>query len=261
MQTATLPQRSRRILTISPTHGPHEALLTRLQDEPSLHIARSQRGQSGLAQAVTATRPEAPRFDAILVDVTLPDGDGITLTTRLRERGVLSPILLLAAPADEWLVVSALDAGANDVIQPTQRPAEVMARLRAQIRAFESSDDAVIDLGAFHFRPARRLLEHRHNGERVRLTEKEAAVLKYLYKADGPVPRTTLLREVWGYRAGATTHTVETHIYRLRRKLEPNPARIDVLVNEEGGYRLRTATPVSRPMPAMQPSADLHAAE
>jgi len=176
--------------------------------------------------------------DAIMVAADLIDGDGADLCFRLRQRGLNIPILLVAENASEAQVVRGLDLGANDVIVAPLRPAEALARLRAQIRAYETSEDAILAIGPFQFRPARRQLQHSVTGARIRLTEKEAAVLKFLYRAEGPVPRTTLLHEVWGYNAGATTHTVETHIYRLRRKIEPDSNRIGLLVNEDGGYRL-----------------------
>ena len=132
-----------------------------------------------------------------------------------------------------------LDAGANDYIVKPFRLAELIARLRAQMRVFETSEDAVLVIGPYHFRPGSRSLTEPTTNRRVRLTEKEAAVLKHLYRAGStPVPRQTLLREVWGYANGASTHTVETHIYRLRRKIEPDEGVARILVNEDGGYRL-----------------------
>ena len=75
--------------------------------------------------------------------------------------------------------------------------------------------------------------------KKIRLTEKETNILKYLYRApEGVVPRDVLLHEVWGYNAGVTTHTLETHIYRLRQKIEPEPSNARLLVTESGGYRL-----------------------
>jgi DNA-binding response OmpR family regulator len=119
------------------------------------------------------------------------------------------------------------------------RLAELTARLRAQIRAHETSEDAVLVIGPYHFRPGSRSLHDPLENRRIRLTDKEAAVLKYLYRSGGkPVGRQTLLREVWGYAKGASTHTVETHIYRLRRKIEPEATSVRILVNEDGGYRL-----------------------
>jgi DNA-binding response OmpR family regulator len=75
--------------------------------------------------------------------------------------------------------------------------------------------------------------------KKIRLTDKETNILKYLYRAGGKViSREELLTEVWGYNAGVTTHTLETHVYRLRQKIEPDPTGPKILITEAGGYRL-----------------------
>jgi len=76
-------------------------------------------------------------------------------------------------------------------------------------------------------------------GGKIRLTEKEAAIIKYLYRAGQRViTRDVLLEEVWGYNSGVTTHTLETHVYRLRQKIERDPSHSEILVTESGGYKL-----------------------
>jgi DNA-binding response OmpR family regulator len=191
------------------------------------------------ADAMIKTQARALRFDAVILDVVLPDADGCDLCARLRRNGLRVPIIMLTGTADEQDVVRGLDAGANDYMVKPFRLAELTARLRAQIRAHETSEDAVLVIGPYHFRPGSRSLHDPLENRRIRLTDKEAAVLKYLYRSGGkPVGRQTLLREVWGYAKGASTHTVETHIYRLRRKIEPEATSVRILVNEDGGYRL-----------------------
>ena len=178
------------------------------------------------------------RFDAVLLDVGLPDGDGRDFCRKLRERGLKAPVIMLTASAEESDVVRGLDSGANDYIAKPFRINELLARLRAQMRAFETSEDAVFQIGPYSFRPSLRQLMDT-NGRRIRLTDKEAAILKFLYRASGrPVSRQMLLGEVWGYNAAVTTHTLETHIYRLRQKIEPDPAISRLLITEGGGYRL-----------------------
>ena len=114
-----------------------------------------------------------------------------------------------------------------------------MARLRAQLREFESSDDATFPVGPYVFRPSKRQLQDSATGRRVRLTEKETAILRFLHRSGArSVDRPELLREVWGYNSGVTTHTLETHIYRLRQKIESNPAYPVLLTTVGGGYRL-----------------------
>ncbi len=181
-------------------------------------------------------------FDAIMINSALPDCDGATLCARLRRRDIHIPVVMLGVDDNEFDVVRGLDSGANDYVCAPFRIGELRARLRAQIRAYETSEEAILPIGPFEFRPGSRVLVRRSTGVRTRLTDKEAAVLKFLYRSDAPVSRTTLLHEVWGYNARATTHTVETHIYRLRRKVEPLAGQITLLINEDGGYLLARDT-------------------
>ena len=179
------------------------------------------------------------RFDAVILDVGLPDGDGRDLCTKLRKQGQKMPIIMLTGSDAETDVVRGLDSGANDYIAKPFRLNELLARLRAQLRIFENSEDAVFTIGPYTFRPSAKLLQDPAKNRRIRLTEKEAAILKFLYRAGTrPVARQVLLNEVWGYNAAVTTHTLETHIYRLRQKIEPDPANARLLVTEGGGYRL-----------------------
>ena len=189
------------------------------------------------AEAAAAATGRGKRFDGIILVLALPDGGGRDLCADLRRRGVSVPIILLTGLGEEDEVVRGLDSGANDYVLKPFRVSELMARLRAQVRTHDISEDAELVIGRFRFRPGDRLLIE-PGGNRVRLTGKEAAVLKFLLRANTSVGRTELLQQVWGYNASATTHTVETHIYRLRRKLEADPAGARMLVNEDGGYRL-----------------------
>jgi DNA-binding response OmpR family regulator len=189
------------------------------------------------AQARLAA-PDA-RFDAILLDVGLPDGDGRDFCKGLRKQGVKVPIIMLTGSAEESDVVRGLDSGANDYVAKPFRLNELLARLRAQLRSFENSEDAVFTIGPYVFRPAAKQLLEPVKNKRIRLTDKEAAILKFLYRAAGkPVARQVLLNEVWGYNSAVTTHTLETHVYRLRQKIELDPALAKLLLTEGGGYRL-----------------------
>ena len=195
-----------------------------------------------VAEAEALLADGSLRFEAIILDVGLPDGDGRDFCAKLRRDGVKVPILILTGSDEESDVVRGLDSGANDYIAKPFRLAELLARLRAQVRVYENSEDAVFTIGPYTFHPATKLLQEPIRNRRIRLTEKEAAILKYLYRAGTrPVPRQVLLNEVWGYNANVTTHTLETHIYRLRQKIEPDPSNARLLVTEGGGYRLDPA--------------------
>jgi DNA-binding response OmpR family regulator len=178
-------------------------------------------------------------FDLALLDVGLPDMDGRELCRLLRRAGVRAPIIMLTAAGTDADAILGLDSGANDYITKPFRLAVLLARIRAQLRQHEQTEDASFAIGPYMFRPAAKLLLNEGSGKKIRLTEKETAILKYLYRAgDQAVSREQLLGEVWGYNAGVTTHTLETHVYRLRQKIERNPAQSELLVTEPGGYRL-----------------------
>ena len=177
------------------------------------------------------------RYEALLLDVCLPDGDGRDFCRSLRERGIKAPVIMLTASAEESDVVRGLDSGANDYLAKPFRLNELLARLRAHLRSFESSEDAEIKIGQYQFRPSARLLLDAKGGK-IRLTDKEAAILKYLYRAGKAVARQMLLEAVWGYKQTITTHTLETHVYRLRQKIEVDPQNARILLTDGGGYRL-----------------------
>jgi len=179
------------------------------------------------------------RFDTIVLDVGLPDMDGRELCRLLRRAGVQVPIVMLTGADSEPDTILGLEAGADDYVTKPFRLSVLLARLRAHLRQSDQSDAAVFTIGPYTFRPGAKLLTDQSGRKKVRLTEKETAILKYLYRAgDRVIGRDTLLGEVWGYNAGVTTHTLETHVYRLRQKIERDPARAEILVTEPGGYRL-----------------------
>jgi DNA-binding response OmpR family regulator len=179
------------------------------------------------------------RADLILLDVDLPDMDGREACRELRKAGVSTPIILLTGQSSEADTVKGLEAGANDYVTKPFRFAVLLARIRAHLRSHEQSEDAVFRIGPYEFRPAGKVMID-DKGRKIRLTEKETSILKYLYRAGAKaVMREELLAEVWGYNAGVTTHTLETHIYRLRQKIEPEPGQARLLLTDTGGYRLQ----------------------
>ena len=193
-------------------------------------------------QAATATEGirlgRELRADLILLDVDLPDMDGREACRLLRKDGVATPVIMLTAQDSDADTVLGLDSGANDYVTKPFRFAVLLARIRAHLRSHEQSEDAVFAIGPYEFRPAGKVLLD-EKGKKIRLTEKETNILKYLYRAGAkPVSREELLTEVWGYNAGVTTHTLETHVYRLRQKIEPDPANAKLLLTEAGGYKL-----------------------
>jgi DNA-binding response OmpR family regulator len=220
-----------------------------VDDDPALRATLSEqlavdgeftpREAGTMAEAGQILLADGSRFDAVLLDIGLPDGDGRDLCAELRRNGIKVPIIMLTGADAEQDVVRGLDSGANDYIAKPFRIMELIARLRAQLRVFDNSEDAVFMIGPYTFRPSAKMLQDTARNRRIRLTEKECSILKFLYRAGGrPVGRQILLNEVWGYNAAVTTHTLETHIYRLRQKIEPDPAAASLLLTEGGGYRL-----------------------
>jgi DNA-binding response OmpR family regulator len=209
-----------------------EALAEQLDVHESFLVAQAADGNDGVRQA------KELKADLILLDVDLPDIDGREVCRQIRAAGVSSPVIMLTAAGGDNDTIRGLDAGANDYVTKPFRFAVLLARIRAQLRSHEQSEDAVFRIGPYEFRPASKLLidERQH---KVRLTEKETSILKYLYRAgEKSVSREELLAEVWGYNAGVTTHTLETHVYRLRQKIEPDANGAKLLLTETGGYRL-----------------------
>ena len=178
------------------------------------------------------------RVDLLIMDVGLPDMDGREAVRMLRKGDFKAPVIMLTGQDSESDTILGLEAGANDYVTKPFRFAVLLARIRAQLRQHEQSEDAVFTIGHYSFRPsAKVLLDER--GQKVRLTEKETAILKFLYRAgEKVITRDVLLHEVWGYNSGVTTHTLETHIYRLRQKIEKDPSRAELLVTDVGGYKL-----------------------
>lgn len=214
-----------------------ETLRESLGEQLSLHEEFATKEAATGSEAIQIAKGE--HFDAILLDVGLPDMDGREVCRVLRRNNVNCPIVMLTAAESDADTILGLDAGANDYVTKPFRLGVLLARLRAQLRQHEQSEDAVFTIGPYTFRPAAKILISDETGEKIRLTEKETAILKYLYRTgDKTVGRDTLLGEVWGYNAAVTTHTLETHVYRLRQKIEADPTNAAILVTEPGGYRL-----------------------
>ena len=223
----------KRLLLVDDDSDFRESLVEqlRLHDEFATEVAET--------AAEALSRTQDARYDAVLLDVRLPDMDGRDLCRLMRRTGVKAPIIMLTGAVTDADAILGLDAGANDYVTKPFRLGVLLARLRAHVRQHEASEDAVFRIGHYTFQPAMKLLVADESGQKIRLTEKEAAILKFLFRANGEmVSRETLLADVWGYNANVTTHTLETHVYRLRQKIEKNPGRAEILVTEPGGYRL-----------------------
>ncbi len=223
---------ARRIIIIDDDDDLRESLVDQLALHEDFETAQASTAAEGLELC------KADHVDLVLLDVGLPDMDGREVCKLLRKAGLKCPIIMLTGQDSEADTILGLDAGANDYVTKPFRFAVLLARIRAQLRQHEQSEDAVFAIGDYTFKPASKLLTT-ETGSKVRLTEKETSILKYLYRAgEKVVTRDVLLHEVWGYNAGVTTHTLETHIYRLRQKIEKDPSKAELLITETGGYKL-----------------------
>ena len=176
--------------------------------------------------------------DLILLDIQMPDGNGIDICQRLRRNGFAKPIVMLTAKGAEGDIVLGLEAGANDYIIKPLRLVELIARIRTQLRQFRASNDSQFEIGNLSFVPANKMLHETGSDRMQALTEKEATILKFLYRASpNDVTKDELLAKVWGFQNGVSTHTLETHIYRLRKKISRLTKKQLVLTIEKG-YRL-----------------------
>jgi DNA-binding response OmpR family regulator len=222
----------RNILLVDDDDDLREALAEQLIMTEDFEVFEAENGSAAMAR----TREQV--YDLVILDVGLPDTDGRELCRLMRKQGVKSPIIMLTGHDTDADTILGLDAGANDYVTKPFKFPVLLARIRAQLRQHEQSEDAVFSVGPYTFKPAMKMLVT-EDDRKIRLTEKETNILKFLYRStDGVVARDVLLHEVWGYNAGVTTHTLETHIYRLRQKIEPDPSNARLLVTEAGGYRL-----------------------
>lgn len=213
-----------------------EDLRESLRDQLALHDEFQVSTAATAGNGIEAARND--HHDLVILDVGLPDMDGREACKQLRRSGFKAPIIMLTGNDSDADTILGLDAGANDYITKPFKFAVLLARIRAQLRQHEQSEDAVFAIGKYTFKPASKLLID-PKGSKIRLTEKETSILKYLYRAgEKVVTRDVLLLEVWGYNTGVTTHTLETHIYRLRQKIENDPSNAELLVTETGGYKL-----------------------
>ena len=223
---------ARTILLVDDDNDLREMLVEQLSLYEEFNVLQEVNAGKGVQTARTVP------VDLLIMDVGLPDMDGREAVKLLRKNGFKAPIIMLTGHDTDSDMILGLESGANDYVTKPFRFAVLLARIRARLRQYETSEDAIFTIGPYTFRPKSKLLLN-PKGSKVRLTEKETSILRHLYRTgQRPVPRETLLQEVWGYNSGVTTHTVETHIYRLRQKMEKDAATPAILVTEAGGYKL-----------------------
>ena len=211
-----------------------ELLLDQLQKQGEYLLEES----LSVTEAISLIVKE--HFDCILIDSSLADVSLSNLCKNIRQEGVRSPIILVAEELGEDVAIVALDEGANDYVLKPFKINVLVAKIRSNIRQFEQSEFAILRFGRFSFKPGDKILLNNSSKEEVRLTDKETAIIKLLYLSGGEVvTRATLLEEVWGYNTTLTTHTLETHIYRIRQKVGNASSGQDFIATESEGYRMQ----------------------
>jgi DNA-binding response OmpR family regulator len=223
---------ARTILLVDDDADLRETLIEQLRLYDEFNVIEEENASKGIATV------RGEHVDLLIMDVGLPDMDGREAVKLLRKGGFKSPVIMLTGHDTDADTILGLEAGANDYVTKPFRFAVLLARIRAQLRQYEQSEDATFNVGPYVFKPAQKLLTD-SDGKKIRLTEKEAAIIRYLFRASQKaVTRDELLEEVWGYNSGVTTHTLETHVYRLRQKIEKDPSNAEILVTENGGYKI-----------------------
>lgn len=222
---------AKKLLIVDDDEALRGSLMEQLQLHEEFEVAAAPTAAVGIEHVRNA------HVDLVLLDVGLPDMDGREACRLMRRDGLKVPVIMLTGADTEADTILGLDAGATDYVTKPFRFGVLLARIRAHLRTHEQSEDAVFKIGPYSFRPSAKLLLDAAE-KKIRLTEKETNILKFLYRAGQIVGREVLLAEVWGYNSGVTTHTLETHIYRLRQKIEKDPSNAEILVTEAGGYRL-----------------------
>jgi DNA-binding response OmpR family regulator len=212
MVTATAAKSSmpsaKPILLVDADAVPRHSLAEQLAREGAYSVIEA--GSAAEARAIQ-------KFLFAIIDAAVEGSE--SLARELRAGG--TPVLMLAEKEKDGALVKPFRLGV------------LLARLSAQLGPH--GEDHAVKIGPYLFKPGAKLLT---GARKIRLTEKETNILQFLHAAGGTVLRETLLHEVWGYSPAVTTHTLETHIYRLRRKIEENPGQATILLTEGGGYRL-----------------------
>ncbi|AQX28558.1 MULTISPECIES: response regulator transcription factor [unclassified Bartonella] len=220
------------LLIVEDDNDLRSILVEQLQIHKEFTVFQAKTAEIGISIA------QKKNVDLAIFGIELPDLKGREAVKKLRSQGFRAPIIMIADCDTDCDTILGLKMGANDYVTKPFRFSALLARIRAQLRQYEHNEDAIFYIGPYTFKPREKLLIDKEKNE-IRLTEKEAAILKYLYKTRNQnVNRETLLEHVWGYNANIITHTLETHIYRLRKKIEKDPSNAEILITDHNRYRL-----------------------
>lgn len=227
----------KRILVIEDDPDINQLININLSDD-NHDVERCDNGRRGLQLAMKG------RYDAIILDLMLPEVDGLDICRQLRAAEKTTPILMLTARTSEADRVVGLEMGADDYLTKPFSVRELQARVKALLRRVQmmtqsasSSESKLLDYGSLQINIAKRQVNL--NGQTIELTGKEFDLLVYMARQPGLVfSRAQLLDSVWGYQHSGYEHTVSSHINRLRNKLEVDPAKPKYVLTVWGvGYK------------------------
>ena len=176
--------------------------------------------------------------DLVLLSTQMPDGNSVDVCRKLRSDGFFKSIIMLIPKGAEDAIASVLEAGANNYVIKPFRMIELIALIRSQLFQPRAFDDMQFEIGNLSFAPANKMLCDIGSDSVQTLTEKETTILKFLYQAfPSDISKAHILAEVWGFQNTVSTHTLETHIYRLRQKIGQLTDK-QLVLTTENGYRL-----------------------
>ncbi len=177
-------------------------------------------------------------FDLIIMDLMLPGRNGLDICRDLRAAGMATPIMILTVRNETVDKVVGLKLGADDYVTKPFEAAELLARVEVLLRRIPfHAGQGIYDFGSF--RLDIRQSQVTRNGKPIYLTAREFQLLRYLVERSGStIPRSELLKSVWGYSTDSFTRTVDTHLFSLRKKLEENPKEPELFLSVSGvGYK------------------------
>jgi DNA-binding response OmpR family regulator len=217
-----------------------------VDDDPAMRVGLQDNLEVEGYQVITAASLREGREialherpDLILLDLMLPDGDGMSLCRHLRSQGLHIPVIMLTARGEEMDKVLGFEVGADDYVVKPFSLRELFARIHAHLRrSYTTGTELPVRVGvALADFPRHRLIR---DGQPLEVTAKEMDLLHYLVEHRGEVvSRETLLADVWGHQSEVETRSVDNYIVRLRKKLEPEPAEPRYLITVYGsGYKL-----------------------
>jgi len=176
--------------------------------------------------------------DLVLLSTQMSGGNSVDICRKVRSNGFFKSIIMLIPKGAEDTIASCLEAGANDYVIKPVRIVELITLIRSQLFQPRSFDDMQFEIGNLNFAPADKMLCDIGTDSVQTLTEKETTILKFLYQAfPSDISKAQILAEVWGFQNTVSTHTLETHIYRLRQKISLLTDK-QLVLTTENGYRL-----------------------